>query len=342
MNENKIKPSFQTERQELAKILPIDTPFTVIADISDVCNFKCNYCFRGNVSDVKTEYYRKNKLMSFDMFKKVVDQCKSFPKRIKRFSLSHEGESLVHPNFVEMVNYAKEMDFADCIEIHTNASLLTEEYAKKISKSGLDRIIISIQGLTGEKYKNICDVNLDFEKFYNNLKTLYENKTKLHMSIKIVDIALDDGEDKLFYEKFSKISDDIFIETIIPLWDGIKYENVTKKDLSFTTKNKYGNDYKEQLCCPLIFYTINVLPDGTIFPCTNLEPPFILGNINEITLLQAWNSNKRKKFLIEQLKNTRKNHEVCKKCYIPQNTVLSSRDIIDDGRDKILVKLLEN
>lgn len=49
-----------------------------------------------------------------------------------------------------------------------------------------------------------------------------------------------------------------------------------------------------------MFYTINILPDGTVFPCANIEPPYILGNVKEGTLKEYWNSKKRKEFLIHQ------------------------------------------
>lgn len=138
----------------MGKVLPLTTPFIVMADISDVCNFQCGYCFRG--MDMKEEHYGKNNLIPWKVFQKIVDQTLEFEGRVKRFSLSHNGESLAHPRFAEFVKYVKEKNVADSVEIHTNGSLLNEKLVDEIAESGIDRIIIFLQGLTDEIYQAVC------------------------------------------------------------------------------------------------------------------------------------------------------------------------------------------
>ena len=328
----KVKPSFNENRQKLGKTLPLSTPYTIMADISDVCNFKCNYCFRGMGKCEK--FYGHNRLMSKDIFVKVVNQTLEFDGRIKRFSLSHNGEPLAHPDFAEFVGYAKEKDVADSVEIHTNASLLNRDLSRKIINSGLDRMVISLQGMDSKKYKEICGVNINYDYFYDNLQFLYNEKKNTSICIKIVDAALSKDEKETFYEKFTPIADRVYIENIVPLWDA------DEKNVNITS-NKYGVDYKKQNVCPLMFYTINILPDGTIFPCTNIIPPMVLGNINNTTLKECWESKLRRNFIIDQLKNTRSCNGVCKNCYIPQNTVLTENDIVDGHENEILERIQE-
>lgn len=334
MQEEKIKPSYNTERVCLGKTLPLDTPFTIMADISDVCNFRCNYCFRG--MGKKEAYYGKNKLMQEDTFHRIVNQALEFEGRIKRFSLSHNGEPLAHPKFAEFVAYAKERDIADSVEIHTNGSLMNEELSKKIAESNIDRIIISLQGMNTKKYQEVCGISIDYEKFYNNIKFLYQIKKDTRVYIKIVDAALDEGEEQFFYEKFTPVADRVYIETVVPLWD-VEEENASIREAK--TNNKYGQEHKRQKICPLMFYTINILPDGTVFPCTNIEPPMVLGNIKEVTLKECWESEKRREFIIRQLKETRNNNMVCSNCYIPQNTVLTENDVVDGYENEILERI---
>lgn len=333
--DEKIKPSFNENRQCLGKVLPLSTPFTIMADISDVCNFKCNYCFRGMGKHEK--YYGHSRLMSKEIFTKIVDQALEFDGRIRRFSLSHNGEPLAHPGFAEFVEYAKKKDVADSVEIHTNASLLNKDLCRKIINSGLDRMVISLQGMDAKKYNEICGVNIDYDRFYNNIQFLYKEKRSTSICIKIVDTALNEDEKEIFYERFAPIADRVYIETVVPLWD-VKEGERNSND---QTNNKYGIDYKKQNMCPLMFYTINILPDGTIFPCTNITPPMILGNIHDNTLKECWESKKRRNFIIEQLKNTRDCNRVCKNCYIPQNTVLTENDIVDGYEKEILERIQE-
>lgn len=334
MQDEKIMPSFPTKRVCLGESLPLETPFTVMADISDVCNFRCNYCFRG--MGQKQNYYGKNKLMSEETFHQVVNQALEFEGRIKRFSLSHQGEPLAHPQFAEFVAFAKERDVADSVEIHTNGSLLNKELCEKIADSNLDRIIISLQGLNAKKYQEVCGVKIDYEKFYKNLQYLYHIKRDTMICIKIVDAALEEGEEQIFYEKYAPVADRVFVETVIPLW-GVKEESEVGSRAK--KNNKFGRGHKWQRTCPLMFYTINVLADGTIFPCTNITPPFVLGNINQVSLKECWEATKRRQFLKAQLEQTRDNHPICRNCYIPQNTIMTEEDMTDGFEEKILERM---
>lgn len=330
----KIQPSYNTDRVKLGKVLPIDTPFTIMADISDVCNFKCNYCFRG--MGKKEYFYGNDKFMTEETFHQIIAQALEFDGRIKRFSLSHQGEPLAHPKFAEFAAFAKEQDVADSVEIHTNASLLNLELCRKIAECNLDRIIISLQGMDAEKYKEICGFSIDYETFFENIKYLYQIKKETLLCIKIIDTALTKEQENLFYEKYAPVADRIYIETEVPLWDGNKTDVIpgTKK-----TNNKYGRENMWQQTCPLVFYTLNVLPDGTVFPCTNIRPPFILGNVHLIHLKECWESAKRRDFLTAQLKNARGNCQICQNCYIPQNTIMTQEDVIDGFEEDILKRM---
>ena len=328
MGYNNIIKSYSQDRNVLGKVLPLDTPYTVLIDISDACNLRCKYCFRYDTSIV-AEDYRKNRLMDWETFVEVVAQLKEFPSQIKRIALSHNGEPLCNRKLPQMVSYIKKAGLTGRTEIHTNGLLLDEQYINELCEAGIDRVVISLQGLDEESYYKECGAKIDFTQFYNNLKYFYQKKQDTQIHIKIVDEAVGEEKEK-FYELFSPIADRVFVETVVPLW--------TESDMSSgkSEKNKYGDTFKVQQCCPLVFYTINVLPDGTIYPCSHIRPPFKLGNVKNITLLEAWRSMKKKAFLKDMLENGRFNVEACKNCYIPQNTVMTPEDSIDANAGEIL------
>ncbi len=333
----KVKESFQENRTLLGKVLPLSTPYTALIDVSDVCNFKCNYCFRASGSDINAPGYRNNVLMSWENYTRAIDQLTEFPEQVKRISLSHNGESLCNPRLPEMVSYVKQKGLTGCCEFHTNGSLLTHEKSKQLVDAGLNRMIISLQGMTAEKYKDVCHATVDMERFYDELSYLYSIKTeKLQVNIKIVKEALESGEEELFLEKYGKVADRVFIERVVPLWG---LENEAEPDVQW--ENKYGRKEKWQSCCPLLFYTIGVHPTGDIYPCSHIVPPFKLGNVSETTLKQAWESAKRKEFLLQMLREGRGACEECVNCYIPQNTIMTEADRIDDYREEILGRLLQ-
>ena len=332
MGYNNIIKSYSQDRNVLGKVLPLDTPYTVMVDISDMCNLRCNYCFRADESIV-AEDYRKNRLMEWETFEKIVEQMQQFPHQIKRIALSHHGEPLCNRRLPEMVTYIKKSGLTAKTDIHTNALLLDEPYIDALCASGIDRIVISLQGLDEKNYLDVCGAQIDFEQFYHRLKYLYQTKTTTQIHIKIVDVAVGEKKEK-FYEMFSPIADRIFIESVVPLWTGADMADEK------TETNKYGDTFRVQRCCPLIFYTINILPDGTIYPCSHIRPPFKLGNVKSTTLLEAWNSIQKKEFLKDMLEHGRFGIEACRDCYVPQNTVMTPGDSIDEYADEIKERLM--
>lgn len=325
-----IEKSYSKDRHVLGKEIPLSTPYTILIDISDVCNLKCGYCFRSDESII-AEDYRHNRLMEWDTFTRVVDQMCEFPEQIKRIALSHNGEPLCNRLLPKMIRYIKNKGLIGRTDIHTNGLLLTQEYIDEICEAGLDRMVISLQGLNEESYFKTCGVAVNFEQFYDNIKCLYAKKKQTQIHIKVVSEAISD--ESVFYEMFSPYADRVFVEHVVPLWNG------KAQEIDGVEENKYGDFYSVQKCCPLIFYTINVLPNGTIYPCSHIRPPFKLKNVHESSLLEEWNSEKRKQFLKKMLTEDRFFCESCKDCYIPQNTVMTENDSVDLFAEEILQRL---
>lgn len=333
------EPSYYVNRVVLGEQLPLATPFSVILDLSERCNFRCNYCFRSGEKDESWSFAAAGELMSPAVFEKAVRQLKEFPQKLKLVSLSGHGEPLCNPHLVDMVHLLKQLDVAERIDMHTNASLLTEDNASGIGQAGFSRIVVSLQGLNAAAYQRTCGANIDFERFYHHLKLLYETKAKeLKIHIKIADAAFGDDavqeSKRHFYELFDGIADSIFVENVVPLWQNIDL----KAD---KTVNKYAYECGKVDYCPLVFYKLFVAPDGGIYPCTSLPPPMSLGSIHDTTLQAAWNSRKRLDFLKEHLCLTRYQQRSCKECFVPFNTVTGSGDILDPYRDRILERLEE-
>ena len=334
MDREKIKPSFDTNRQILGEILPLDTPFSIIMDTSSVCNFKCNYCFRVDKDKRKWGYAKEGKIMDWDIFQRTIAQIQEFPDDVKQISLSHSGEPLCNKRLSEMVRYIKKQGLKGRVSIHTNASLLNEQMAFELAESKIDRIVVSMQGITGEKYEQVCGVKIDFESFYHNLQKLYQYKKDTQICIKIADTALDAGEEERFYEMFTPIADRVFVERIVPIW-----KDVDIKAKESENENKFGVEFEKQECCPLIFHTMMVTPAGDIHPCTQILSDHVLGNVRSTTLLECFNSDRRRELLLEQLE-LRKS-DLCKDCYIPQNTIYAKEDMIDSYRQEIRNRILQ-
>ena len=327
-----IKPSFDTNRQVLGKILPLDTPFTVILDAAETCNFKCNYCFRADTDKSHWGYAKDNRLMPWDIFVEAVAQIKEFPQAVKQISLSNHGEPLLNRKVPDMVRYIKKQGILSRVSIHTNASLLDEKYVYDLADSNIDRIVISLQGLNEETYFDTCGVNINYNSFYENLRLLYKIKKDTQIHIKIANVAIKETEKDKFFEMYRTISDRVFVEQIVPIWKDVKIDSISSK-----VQNKYGSKFEKQQCCPLIFNTIVIIPNGDVYPCTQILTPYRLGNIKDASLLELWNCRTRKELLLKQCKL--ENPDICRECYILQNSIYAEEDMIDAYRENILERL---
>lgn len=333
-DKNKIKPSFDENRQRLGEVLPLKAPFNVILDSSEVCNFKCGYCFRADKNRAVWGYAQKNRLMEWDLFVCAVGQIMEFEEPVRQISLSNHGEPLCNRRIPDMVRYIKAKGFTGRVSIHTNASLLDEEYVLDLADSGIDKVVVSLQGLTSEKYKEVCGAAVDVEHLYKMLALFYENKKNTMLHIKIADAALEQGEEEAFYERFLPVADRVFVEKVVPIW---KDTEASRKQLQEMTQNKYGARFPKQKCCPVLFHTMVVTPDGDVYPCTQLLYPKPLGNIRESTLVRLWNSEARKGLLRGQLELCAP--EICEGCYIKDNSIFAEEDFIDAYRGEILKRL---
>ena len=145
------------------------------------------------------------------------------------------GEPLVNKELPIMIRHLKFCNVTESIAIITNGLLLRPELSQNLIDAGADHIRISLQGMTKEKYWDVCGRVIDFQALKENIKYLYDNKQGCQIYVKIADIALEEGEEEIFYETFNKISDRMFVEKIRPMFHELHENAQGEKMLS-----KYG------------------------------------------------------------------------------------------------------
>ncbi len=320
------------ERTKLAEVLPLDTPFVIQIFPIYACNFKCNYCI-FSIDKEKRGFISDKIIMDFDLYKKCIDDIAEFPNKVKVLRFVGIGEPLLHRNIAEMVSYAVLKDVANTVEVLTNASLLTPELSDSLISAGVERLVVSIQGTTKEKYQNVSGINIDFERYIENLRYFFNNKGDAQMYIKIVDSALDDKEDeKKFYKLFGDFCDTIAIEHTVPMHAEINYQNVIKdKDMPFT---QFGLPVSEVRICPQPFFTLQINPDGKVVPCYSWEYPEIIGDCNNQSVRDIWNGEKFQNFRHTMLDGIKNSCEACTNCNMIKYR-LFQEDVLDNDVERL-------
>jgi len=326
-----IKPIADTNRTQLNKVIPLSTPFTVYIFPTTFCNFKCVYCAHSlGHQEMAKQYSFKPENMPIETFNRIIEQLKQFDQKVKVVSLTGQGEPLLNKNTASMVKAVKQANVAERIEIISNAALLTPDVAKELIDAGLDRLRVSIQGVTDQTYSEVTGTTTTFKQIVEKLTYFYKNKKNCELFVKVMDIAVEKQEEKdLFYKTFENISNRMFIEQCKPVYDGVEFT----KDIK-PVSDRYGRMHEHRQVCPLCFFMLGIFPDGDVEPCDTIYKPIVLGNVNNMTLKEMWESKKFRQFRIMQLDKKRKTNPKCAVCCAPDD-VAHPEDDLDKNTEEI-------
>lgn len=331
---NKILPLAGLERVPLREHIPLSTPFSAYIFPTNRCNFRCSYCAHSLGSQGFQEQYGfPPETMSMDTYRAAVDQLAEFPERLKTLSLTGQGEPLLHPRLPEMVAYAKEKGVSGRIEFMSNGALLRPELSRALVDAGLDGIRISLQGLSSRKYAEVCGAKLDFDRFVEQVAWLYGHRKQCEVFVKILDVALEPGEEERFYALFSPIADRVYIEQCRPVYAGVSStEGLTAE------ADRYGRPHRPRRICPLCFFMLGIFPNGDVYPCETIYRPEYLGNVHRDRLTDLWNGQRLRGFWKAQLEGGRARIPGCARCCAPDD-VSHPEDELDGSEQELLERL---
>lgn len=307
-----IKPRINREgRTRLEEVIPLSTPFVLFVDPSSACNFRCKFCPNGNTALIR-ETGRWQGPMDFALYRKIVDDLKEFDEPLKVLRLYKDGEPFLNKRFADMVRYARENGVTRSIDTTTNGSLLDLENIKPVLDAGIDRINISVDGLSSEKFVEFAGAKVDFDKFVGNIRRLYEIKGDCEILIKIAGDFLSEEEKERFFRIFGDYADRIFIENVAPCWP--EFEVADRLGISME-KGIYGQPIGEVMTCPYIFYSLSINSDGLVSLCfLDWARKLIVGDVRTESLKSIWNGDRLRRYRLEHLEGKRKEDPVCGDC----------------------------
>jgi MoaA/NifB/PqqE/SkfB family radical SAM enzyme len=119
-------------------------PMTISIEPTTACNLRCPECPSGLRS-----FSRETGNLKSNFFKDIINQLHS---KLIYLIFYFQGEPYINPEFLDMVKYASDKGIYTITS--TNGHFLNDANAKKTIESGLDRVIISVDGTTQEVYEN--------------------------------------------------------------------------------------------------------------------------------------------------------------------------------------------
>jgi len=267
-------------------------PLDFFVELTSYCNLSCKMCINRFINPERIPFN-----LPMDIFDELIRQCKEM--HVPAIQLGLNAECILHPEIKIILRKCKET-FID-IWLYTNGVKLTEDLAEYLIDLKIERLLISLDAATNETYKQIRGINLNVveRNIYRLLDLKKEKESFLPiLRLSFVKQEINLSEIKTFLEKWKNHAD------IIDFQDYIDCSNI----------NNPLPIEGEPFVCSHPFQKIGMDWNGDIYPCCGFYLKYHkLGNIKDMTLLEAWNSQKMKD-LRESFFNG-KIHVACKNCH---------------------------
>ena len=162
----------------------MDYPLIVHLEVTRNCNLKCYMCRESRDEEVK-------EIGINDLDFRILDKMVTFMQNVSHVALFGWGEPLCHPNFekfIDAVGIIKERKGtrllnagSPFVNFTTNATLITEDLARRIIKNGVNEIVVSIDSPNEENF-NFIRKGANFKKVVANLRMFQELKKQFGVS----------------------------------------------------------------------------------------------------------------------------------------------------------------
>ncbi|MGZ8558255.1 MAG: radical SAM/SPASM domain-containing protein [Chitinophagaceae bacterium] len=288
-------------------------PVSISFEPTTSCNLRCPECPSG-----LRAFTRPTGMLQKDFFSDTINQLH---KELLYLVFYFQGEPYLNPSFLDMVKYADSKKIYTATS--TNAHYLTDDNAKRTIESGLDRLIISIDGTTQATYQQYR-IGGNLEKVIEGAKNMVKWKKKLksktpfiifqflvvrhneHQVEDVKKLAREIGVDDVWFKTAQIYDFENDPNNLIPSID--KYSRYKKTESGTQFKGKLSNQ------CWRLWHDPVITWDGLVAPCCfDKDAQHRLGNLKEKSFKEIWNNGEYTKFRTQLLKG-RKNIDICANC----------------------------
>jgi radical SAM protein with 4Fe4S-binding SPASM domain len=289
-------------------------PISVSFEPTTSCNLRCPECPSG-----LRAFTRPTGMLNNDFFSRTINDLH---KELLYLIFYFQGEPYLNPDFLKMVQFAHQKGIYTATS--TNAHYLTDEKARETVESGLDRLIISIDGTTQDVYEQYR-VGGQLNKVLEGTQRIVYWKKKLKsrtpfiffqfLVVKPNEHQLDDirkigkeiGVDQVRFKTAQVYDYENDPHQLIPTID--KYSRY-KQDAAGKRQVKSG--LRNQ--CWKLWHANVITWDGLVVPCCfDKDATHRLGNLQTQSFREIWQSEAYRDFR-NQLTNGRKNIDICSNC----------------------------
>ena len=288
-------------------------PLSISIEPTTSCNLRCPECPSGLRS-----FTRPTGMLQEKIFTSVMDELAPV---LTNLTFYFQGEPYLNPKFLEMVQYASNKNVFTSTS--TNAHYLNEEQARQTVESGLDRLIISIDGISQETYEQYR-IGGQLSKVLEGTRHVIEWKKKLkkktpHVVFQFLVVRANEKDIPRLYSLAKEMGvDEVKLKTaqiydfengspLLPV--NPKYSRYKKKsDGKYTIKSSMQNQ------CWKMWSSAVITWDGKVVPCCfDKDAQHVMGDITRSSFAEIWQSDQYNAFR-ESILRSRSEIEICKNC----------------------------
>lgn len=307
-----LKVSFYLSRL-LRRSIHWGRPAFLSAEPTTVCNLGCPECPSGLKA-----FSRPTGSMDLEMFGRLMSQTK---EHLIYLILYFQGEPYLNPLFGEMVKRAKAKNIVTATS--TNGHYLTERYARITVESGLDELIISLDGIDQQTYSYYRRGG-DLERVLEGIKTLIRVRKEMkatHPFIHLQFIVMKQNEHQI--PGFLKLSRELGVDRAVlksaQIYSEEDQNSILPENSSRKRYHKDSQGVLHQITplrkrCWRMWHGAVVTWDGRMVPCCyDKDAHYQMGTLDSQSLDEIWRSERYRSFRNRILKD-RDSIDICRNC----------------------------
>jgi radical SAM protein with 4Fe4S-binding SPASM domain len=283
-------------------------PVSLGIELTNNCNLKCPECVSGSGTMTRKKGY-----MQPELFDKIIRETGDYLYNINLF---FQGEPMLHPLFFSFLERCRNINSV----VSTNGHFLNEENSEKLVRSGLKKLIISLDGMdqgTYSSYRINGDLNTVLDGIRNVTKIRDRSNSALKIELQFLVNRLNEKqvEDvrrfaKSVHAGIKLKSMQVYSNDSMDYWlpADEHFRRYKNTDGIFSIKNDLKNR------CLRMWFNPVVTWDGKVVPCCfDKDAEHVLGDLNTDTFMDIWNGPKYRVFR-KQIFMGRDTIEICRNC----------------------------
>jgi radical SAM protein with 4Fe4S-binding SPASM domain len=284
-------------------------PASVGIEITNWCNLKCPECLSGSEM-----INRPRGFMKEELYEKIISEAGPY---LYNINLYFQGEPMLHPQFFRFIELSRKLR----LTVSTNGHFLSEENSSKLVRSGVTRLIVSLDGLDGDAYSKYR-VNGDSEKVIAGIRNVSRELAKSRSSMRLEIQFLVNRYNESQIPEMKKFAGEVHGTLKLKSMQVINYEKIEEwmpsgekfrryyltDNGKFTIKNSLNNNCLRLWMNPVVTW------DGNVVPCCfDKAADHLMGDLNISSFRDIWHGERFKAFRKNILKD-RRSVEICRNC----------------------------